>query len=257
MTQPPNPLYRPLYIKGNVSFTLDRTVLSYGKKDVSLFGLAGLPWHPLKPKVHFGQIVLAQLELIQHPGFELNVAAHINREITTHSQYMGIRFRLDADQKARLDEMIQKHGYLPAANKRKFPRVPFIDWIQAFPARALVYPKGSPFEPVQPPISTSVSNLSPEGLLLSSDSSNSAELKPGQRVEVVIEPRGWFPTFIRVQTSVRRILDDISVTNGNPTRSFGLQFVQFEPGHQAIYKDLLKDIVKRIQAGRDSAPKKG
>ena len=247
------PLQRPIYIKGTISFTVDSHELHYAKKDISVFGVAGLPWHPLKPRMHFAREVTAFLELPQFPDFKMVILASINRELTTHSQYMGLHFRLEPNQRKKLSQKIAEAGYLPAQNQRRFPRVPFVDWVMAYPARALLYPKGSPTQPAPFPISTSVSNLSPEGILLTSENPGTAELKPGQRVEILLEPRGSFTEPIRAVCSIRRLFDDISDKSRNSIRSFGLQFVEFEKGHQDSYKQLLRQIVVQIQA--ESGPK--
>ena len=241
-------LNKPLYVRGGIRFHLDGHALSYPKKDISLYGVAGLPWHPLKPKDHFGNPVLCRIALTSDPDNEITTRAHITREQTDTAQFMGLHFLWEADQQATMEEAIRREGYLPTANKRKFPRIPFLESIQAFPLKATIYLKTAATRAEAHPIQFSIGNISPEGVMLSTENPDALELKPGSRVTIVFEPRGWFPHMIQVQAQVQRVLDDIQPTSGSLIRSLGLHFTKFEESHQAAFKELLKEILIKLQA---------
>ncbi len=237
---------KPLYVHGNIRFHLDGHDLAYTKKPVSLFGVAGLPWHPLKPKEHFGMPVLCRIALASDPDNEITTRAHIIREQTESAQFMGLHFLWEPDQKAILEEAIRREGFLPAANQRKFPRIAFRETILSFPFKAMIYVKTAATRTEAQGIPFSIGNLSPEGVLLSTESKEAWELKPGSRVMIVFEPRGY-PQSIQVQARVQRIFDDIQPMTGKLIRSLGLHFTQFENHHQAHFKELLRDILHKLQ----------
>src|SRR5699024_7492307 len=101
--------------------------------------------------------------------------------------------------------------YVPTEFLRKYPRIPSSRLIQTFPTRSIVMPKpASPGLPQEPPIVFDVCNLSPTGVLLSTENQLSLMLRAGERLNMVLEPRGWFPTHISFQGMVCRLVDDLN-----------------------------------------------
>ena len=92
-----------------------------------------------------------------------------------------------------------------------------------------------------------VANLSPSGILLSSENSMASKIQPGQRVKMIIEPRGYFPIQIHMEGLVCRISEDMAVESGNVVRSFGIKFLRVNEADRIAFLELLKDILERMK----------
>jgi len=241
-----------VFVKGHLGFTINGQSYEFVHQNISVFGVTGLPWGPLDPRESFGKPVTATVRIPQQPTHDLPVAlrtrAYIMREQTLYAQHMGIRFQFDAEQKASLDAHIQKHGFTPTDYMRKYPRIPSSQSIQTFPLRVLVVPERKIELPIQEyPLVFDVSNLSPNGVLIHTENQIALDIVPGQRLELVLEPRGRFPLQIAVQGLVCRITDELQPQSGNLLRYLGVKFTRVDEVNKTAFLDMLKDILEKLR----------
>ena len=122
-----------------------------------------------------------------------------------------------------------------------------------FPLRALVYPEGG--TSTNTPIALLTSgNLSPDGILLHTENQAALNVRPGDRLSLMLEPRGWFPMSIKVQGLVCRVSDEMNPQSGNLMRYLGIKFTKVDDVNRTAFLDLLKDILARIKSGNNPGP---
>ena len=93
-----------------------------------------------------------------------------------------------------------------------------------------------------------VENISPTGVLVSTENQNALSLQPGNTLFLTLDPRGWFPFQISVKVQVCRIIDDFNLDNGNIFRHLGLKFIHFEEVDRKAFLRLLKDILDQLKS---------
>jgi hypothetical protein len=208
----------------------------------------GLPWEALNSREHFGMPVDAALTFQQSPE-PLHTQAVIIREYSIAGEQMGLKFHMSPENRALLAELIRKNGFYPTDHMRKYPRLPATSSISTFPLRALVQTHKLEGEATndQPPIIFDVGNLSPNGILLATESQLSLSIVPNQRLQMILEPRGSFPHQVKVQGLVCRITDSTHFETGNLTRYLGIKFTKVDEMNRAAFLDLLKDILERMK----------
>ena len=247
-------IFPPVFIRGHLTFTLEGHTLEFIHQAVSAFGVTGLPWSPLDPVTHFGKAVTVQVRVPAQPQpLAFSCQARILREKTQYSEYMGLRFELPADIRAKLQELIQKHGFYPTEYVRKYPRIPSDEHIQTFPLRAMGIPnQDDVLRHKRPPsagdpLLFDVGNLSPNGVLLSTENQTAIDLAPGDRIDLMLEPRGWFPQKVEMEGVICRVNDELMPQNENLRRYFGIKFTRVDAENREIFLNLLKDILERIK----------
>lgn len=245
----------PIFVRGHLSFDLDGNHLEFLHRRISVFGVTSLPWGPLNPREHFGRTVDVGLQFISDPGFRVEAKAIILRELTKTTKYMGLRLKLDLRQTEQLSQLIAKNGFYPNDHVRKYPRIPSSFILKTFPLKALGKPpaasvgavtaEAAPMSGVQ--ILFDVGNLSPNGVLLSTESQLALAYNPDDLIQLTLEARGWFPVAIQVQGAVRRILDEIHPRSGNLTRYLGVEFMSMDEVNRQAFLDLLRDILRDLK----------
>ncbi len=244
-------LLTPVFIQGDLSLIANGNPLEFLCQKISSFGVTGLPWEPLHPDKDFGKQVQAQITLSVEGGkLQFQTAAHLLRESTPQFERMGVRFLLEPDLKIRLESAIQKYGYYPTEAIRKYPRIPSNPLIQVFPSRAQVWCpeiQEQSNHPERWPIGFDVANLSPGGILLSTENQLGFIVQPGTKLKLLIEPRGWFPMPIQAEGTACRIVDDLDPQSGNMIRYLGIRFSKLDELNRAGFLNLLKEILERIK----------
>jgi hypothetical protein len=242
----------PVFVKGHLSFCLEKQDLEFIHQNISVFGVTGLPWGPLNPRDHFGKEVMASIRITSPEHLSILTRAEIMRENTIVGEHMGIKFRFEKESLAKLAALIKRHGFYPTEYLRKYPRIPANVQIQTFPLRALVYPEGG--TPNNAPLIFDIGNLSPNGILLHTENQAALNMRPGDRLNLLLEPRGWFPMSIRVQALICRISDEMSPHSGNLIRYLGIKFTKVDDVNRTAFLDLLKDILAKIKTTEGGAP---
>lgn len=246
---------RRVFVKGDISFSIRNQALLFRRKNISVFGLTGLPWGVLSPTEHFGLPIDVSVQIPTRgdgktPGKPLVIKcrAVIVREQTVKASYMGIRFDLSPQDKLSLAALIAKEGSIPIEYSRKYPRIPSLESVQTYPLHVIALLKGP--TGTSPPMTLvmDVQNISLEGIMLSTENQSAVGIRPGERLDLILEPRGWFPVPVRVQSQVCRITDDVETKSGNMVRQLGIRFLKFDDVNQAAFKDLLRDIVLKIKS---------
>ncbi len=236
-----------MFIKAHLSFTHGTHSLEFVHQYVSSTGATGLSWAPLSPAEHFGKEVEVAIRTATPEPISVRVKGTLVRELSLHSTAMGIHFDPRSPGIDELRKQVQNHGILPTEYLRKYPRLPATASIQTFPLLALVTPlqtdDGSPGQT----ISFHVSNLSPNGIMLSTENHRALNYNPGDRIEILLEPRGWFPMNIQMQGLVCRITDEKTFSSGNLMRHLGIKFTAMEETHKNAFLDLLRDILTRYK----------
>lgn len=232
----------PIFVKGNLKFSMDQEQLEFTHQNISIHGLTGLPWGALNPNDHLGKEAKGQVEIPSTPPITFEVELSILSEETLHSQSMGLRFHLNDAMKKTLSEYIEKYGFFPTEYIRKYPRMPSLRMIQTFPVLAITsFLNGGNRKET---CTFEVNNLSPNGVLLTTENPFARSISPGARLEICLEPRGWFPIPVKMEGVVCRITDEVLPQSGNILRYFGVKFSKFDEVNRLTFIDLLKDILK-------------
>lgn len=237
----------PIFIKGNLEFNVNGETIEHKNKNVSLFGISGLPWTPLQPSKHFGMKVIVNLKLLTPELTTMVTDAIIMREQSPYGEYMMLRFMLDERNKIKLTEKIQAAGFEPTQNIRKYPRIPRVDSIQSFPMRIIGVPMSKSFDVDPSPVVFDVVDLSLGGVLISSENPFAAALQPGHKMHLQFEPRGSFTLPIKVQGQICRAMEERNPQSGNMVRYFGLRFVKVDDDNKLAFAELLKDILTKMR----------
>jgi c-di-GMP-binding flagellar brake protein YcgR len=139
---------------------------------------------------------------------------------------------------------------MPTEYMRKYPRLPADPDVPTFPLLAMISPPASEGDEMEKQNSLlfQVSNLSPNGILVVTENQLSMGYHPGERIQMVLDPRGWFPISIRITALICRISDEIHPKNGNMVRSMGIKFLKVDDEHRDAFLDLLRDILEKIKA---------
>jgi len=239
----------PIFVKGDLSFTTPdgKSLIEYTRKDLSLFGCTSLPWAPLNPKDHFGHTVKVQIKIVPPGALHLEAQAILMHEQALNHDLMGLRFVLSREQRHLLSDQIKRFGYLPTDHVRKYPRIPSMSMIQTFPLRAIVKPAARPSGTEAIPIVFDVGNLSPNGILLTTENRIAIATQPGQRILISLEPRGPFSQTVETEGLICRATDSLNLENGNMVRMLGIKFIRVDELNRAAFLDLLKDILERMK----------
>lgn len=238
----------PVFVKGHLAFSVDQQDLEFIHQNISVFGVAGLPWGQLNPREHFGKEVTVSIRITSPEPLQILSRAAIMRESTSVAEHMGLKFRLEKEALAKLSSLVQRHGFYPTEYLRKYPRIPASAAIQTFPLRALVYPQGEDAANSNIPLIFDIGNLSPNGILIHTENQSALLIQPGHRLGILLEPRGWFPMSIKVEGLVCRVVDELNPQSGNLTRYLGIKFTRVDDVNRTAFLDLLKDILGRIKS---------
>jgi hypothetical protein len=242
-------MLQPVFVKANVRFELEGRRLDFLQQNVSEGGVSGLPWGDLKATEHFGAKVRCDVELPGAQGF--TTPAHIVREYTTTTETMGLKFDMQPAQLKSVTELIRSHGHTPTDIIRKYPRIPSNTIIQTYPTHALVTPVSSTTLVLnEQSLVFDIINLSPNGALLSTENQMALMMQPGEKIDVTLQPRGWFPTQVKMQAQICRVVDDIDQQSGNLVRSLGVRFGKMDELNKTAFLDLLKDILEQLKEVR-------
>jgi hypothetical protein len=243
----------PVFIKGHLTLKGGEagSLLEFSNQSISVFGVGGLPWSTLNPQRDFGRWVETSVLIPGSDPFHFDSPAVILRESTLYHELMGLKFRLDPEVKERLSALIARHGTYPTEYIRKYPRIPSQESLRTFPLRVVLTAEHQTQVPVSSqdaPLSLDVENLSPNGVLLSTDNPIAQSIRPGSRVHLVLEPRGWFPVQVKAEGMICRVVDDIDSGNENVIRFLGVKFTRMDELDKAAFLGLLKDILENLKA---------
>jgi hypothetical protein len=235
-------MLEPVFVKADIHLTLEGRNLEFRGQNISVFGVTGLAWSSLSAQADFGKVARIVLRVTGGElPLELQGSARIMREYTAVGEHMGLRFDFTPDQARQLADRIAVSGFYPTDHLRKYPRIPSAARIPTFPLRAMCRSEtgwSGIFD---------IGNLSPNGLLVYTENQAATELAPGQRLELTLEPRGWFPVPIKVEGLICRVVDDINRVSGNLIRYFGVKFTRVDEVNRMAFLDLLKDILQGIR----------
>lgn len=243
---------QPIFVKGQISFVVNGNTITLPNQALSAFGCTGLPWGAFNAREHAGKMISVTIQ-VATPGQPLvfKFPAIVLKESTVLGDHMGMKFLMDDDQRTELLAHIAQHGFYPTEYLRKYPRIPSDPLIQTFPLRAKVSSERAEGELTQavvnPSVLMEVENLSPNGLLISSDSQVSHRFRPGQRIQITLEARGWFPHQIIVVGTICRISEHIDPTTHNTTRRMGVKFSKVDEVNRTAFLTLLQDILETLK----------
>lgn len=243
----------PQFVKGRLTVKVDSHVLTFENQNISTFGVSSLPWGPLSSDGHFGRVVEVEAVVpsmeTASSTYPFKTRATIQREKTVRAEHMCLKFHLNSEQRARITELVEQWGHYPTEYVRKYPRIPSSQMIQTFPLRALgrAVEEDGYEDPTITPIVFDIENISPNGLLLQTENQLALTFNPGDRLDIILEPRGRFHVQITIQGMICRILDEKSETSGNLVRHFGIKFTRVDEANRATFLELLKDILERMK----------
>ena len=238
-----------IFIKANYTFIAEGRSFSYVNQHISLFGVSGIKWSLFDPKTAVGRATKVQIELLvegNRPKFE--TPGEFTAERSSDASYLGIRFNLSPQNEQTLRDAIAKFGSVPSTHIRKYPRIPATAMISTMPMHVILK-YGADL------LSCRVANISPNGILLSTDNPKGMTIVPGERLHGHIEPRGDFSWNINFEGMVCRILEDWDSKTKNVVHYLGIRFMAFEPGHRSHFILLLQDILLRLKIELEKSQK--
>jgi len=238
----------PIFIKGDIHYTLLGESFDYKDKNISLYGVGGLSWGKLNPEKHFGLELMVLVTIGGENPTVFRTSASITSERTDKSAFMGLKFNLGPAQTLKLRQVIEKGGLPPSTYMRKYPRLPAYEWVGTFPIRARIFARskikgGKSIEAVM-----DVINISPNGILIFTENPVVKGLYPGDPIQLTLEPRGKFKLNVDVKGKICRTFDEKNLNNGNIKRQFGIQFVAMDKRNRIIFLEWLKDILLHFKS---------
>jgi hypothetical protein len=235
-----------MFVKGHLSFTLDQHSLEFVHQNISVYGVMGLPWGQLSPSAYAGRDVEVTIKIPADPALIIKSKAYIIRESTQYSETFGLKFNMNPDQALTLARHITKHGFYPTAYMRKYPRIPSLNTIQTFPLHVIIQPLNPKLQAQFQNISLTVANLSPNGILIASESPLVGTLHPGERIRLILEPRGAASKQITVEALICRSYDDTHTDSGNTLRFLGIKFIKVDEANRTSFLNMLKHILSQL-----------
>jgi hypothetical protein len=227
--------------------------------EVSAGGVAKLPSTPSLGELLAGQRIDVRVQAGPlGTSRALTVPARIVLERTLGESSYGIAFDWTGHDLLRqaLVRALAERGFAPAPNRRKHERTIADAGNPVFPLAARIrVSDGSVLdaEATAEPATwlSRIKNLSPAGILLSSDDPGAAPIKPGDGLHVIIQPRDTQGFTIEAIGNVRRVLEHVEPTalGERIVRSFGLRFEWIDEDQRTIYLSLLKCIGADLEPG--------
>jgi hypothetical protein len=248
------------HLRCDLRLTLGSHQVDLSQVDVSASGIARLPLPESRPsplgELTPGQKGEARVVLAGPagtPGNPTVVTVHgrVTRERTLSESCHGFAFDWHDHEATRLvlSKALTDWGYALEPNRRKHERIRALPSNPVVPTTAhLNLSRGSAFENVQPGDPTlwtaRIHNLSPGGLLLSTESAEAARIKPGDGLDIIIPPRDPQGFTIEVLGGVRRVLEHVERINGSDQLvwSLGVRFEWLDEDQRSLYLSLLKCI---------------
>ena len=240
-------LKRPFFVRAKIKIEIDGEVLEFRDRDVSLFGVMGLPWRGLSASSDFGRSVMVLVHIPLREPVIFRTKARITRETTRYSTHMGLKFELGPAQALKLRKTIEEFGFSPSSHNRQYPRIPALDWLGDFPVRAGVKVSTGKhqFEAI-----FDVADLSPAGALLETENPLASILVPGMRLQVSLEPRGKKEKKLAIPALICRIIDATNPHNRNSLRQIGVSFSGMSKTTHSVYLAWLRDILTDLKRGK-------
>jgi len=234
-----------MIVKGDIDLRTGVHFIQYRNKDVSIYGVNELVWRPLDPIEDFGKAAEARIRLPDH--VVISTLVSLVKETTLTATLLGLQFHLNLENESNLRKVIEKYGKIPPYQNRKYPRIPSSAVLSTFPLHCIVSPIGFTLERENPSYVFNVDNISPNGILISSENALVSLLRPGQRLMITLEPRGWFPFQVKLQGLICRIFESMNQKQGNHHFKFGIRISDIQPQEKQNFLSLLKDILHQIQ----------
>lgn len=239
------------FVRGNITVRIDGMTAEYPKTLISASGVYGLRWPPLVPAKHYGKVAKVKVDMsIDGKPFTFEVPASITRELTMRSERMGLKFLYpnEAANEKVLDFILQ-HGHTPTEYNRKYPRIPSKLFMDSFnlKASALAEATGLNHDPKR--IAYRIGNLSPDGLLLQTNSENARHIRPGDILDLAItqDSRTAPDIDIRAKVKVFRFSQEVQSPSNEEVWQLGSQFSKIDEKNKAAYFRLLEHVLRKIQ----------
>lgn len=242
---------QPQHLTCDLCLTTLGRELNFKKLDVSASGIARLPDNRMLGELAAGQKAQVCITLPGGAGTAstVTIQGRITRESSLEESCYGLAFDWFEQESARLIlcQALTDQGHAAEPNRRKHERTKALATNPIVPTVAqLRLSDGSAFEltrPDAPPLwSARILNLSPGGLLISTESPEAALVKPGDGLCIFIQPRDTQGFMIESLGEVRRVLEHVERTAAGEVlvRSLGIRFEWIDEDQRTIYLSLLK-----------------
>ncbi len=214
-----------------------------GEHLVNAAGVPAFNWQQFDPMGWVGRSCRVNIKLLTQAPYEFESEALLTCEQTIRTTSLGIAFKMAPEDTVTLNAIVAAEGILPAF-ARKLPRIPFTDRISMMPSRAIVF---FSLGGTRTAIVTTVENLSPSGLQVTTEDLRALVLIPGTGVQVELQPRGKFGEPVVLNTEIKRIIYATHPTSRNSVRTFGLGIVSVPEEEKARFTQLLKLMVAAMR----------
>lgn len=234
------------FLKADIHFALDGKDYALQDVDYALNGIHGLSVPDLDPLLHVGKTLPVRVQVKSASRAEMTVEAALAAVIGTDWSSFEFRFQTPGELRERLAQAIDAEGFEPTRHLRKFPRLPASGTVPSMPAHATVHS-------VQGPIVFSVTDLSPAGMLLATESPRAAIIVPGTPVSAQLEARGTVMNTSEVKGTVRRLEVYRHADTGNIVYAIGVRFDESAEGGRSNLMPVLKAMARDLAAAEQRA----
>lgn len=227
---------RRFFIKADIQFPLGDKVYALKSVDLSISGIYGVSIPEIDPIKYVGDTIPIRVEVKCTIPFEMSLNATVAAVISTDASSLEFKYVLNDEAREKLRVVIQSEGFEPTRHIRKYPRIPANGNLPSMPAHAIVQLQ-------QGLIVFDVANMSPNGILLSSESPRAAMIMPGATINVQVEARGNLFNTFEFKGTVRRLELYRHSKSLNIVYAIGVRFDSFPDGNKAEFLEVLKTVV--------------
>lgn len=232
---------RRFFIKADVQFPLGDKVYALKGVDLSAGGIYGVSIPEIDPIKYVGDTIVIRAEVKCAVPFEMSFSATVAAVISTDSSFLEFKYVLDDEAHKKVSAIIAKEGFEPTRHTRKYPRIPANGKLPSMPAHAIV-------QTAQGLVVFNVANMSPNGILLSSESPRAAMIMPGNIIDVQVEARGNLFNSFEFRGMVRRLEIYRHPDSQNIVYAIGVRFDSFPENNKAEFLEVLKTVVQDLVA---------
>ena len=243
MAAPTKDQFTPKQIGGTISFTVGEKSVELVNTTLSFQGVFGLDWGSLNPEAHFGQKIIAKVDVHSKPALSFKTHALLISELTPGHNRMGIKFlKMDETVQKNFSETLEKQGSFPPFYSRKFPRLP----ARQFEELAKIRVSASSPD-LTKAVLMEVDDMNPQGMMLESEDPLCASVQPGRDLTLKLDVSGTIGHFV-IETiiKVRRVFVERSLTTGKRVYRMGTTFVVLDDQNKKQYFEILKQILMQL-----------
>ena len=215
---------------------------------ISRHEVSGVNLEQIEFPFKIGTIVTLNIRLIHAENSKLKIKASVFRSTTPDGTRLGLSFQPDEFQAELIDKYISQHGNWEMNYLRTSPRITVTKALPLIPVWATVYADESQtgFDHLKSTV-LEILDISPFGMLLTSECRNSFSWNAAEFVHIFLEPRGSQSQKIRLYGQIVRITDGISWNSGNQFRTIAIKLVESAHVEPTAFHDFFRLLISETE----------